>query len=149
MAGIMEICEFCGKKNLSKPNRKNHLVKYHKIKEKNLELVKKNTIRFFSSIEMRKWSVATTYLERIKEIGPDKKWIKGYTHALAGMFVSLKGEKTSTSSFILNATNYDNNKLKKEKKRFNKAIQKEMNTKFDRGYFKAWRNYINYLIQKN
>jgi len=121
--------------------------KVHTIHKGYRDLCEK-TVQFFVLLEERKWAAAERFMKFIVEMELDGRWLKGYTNALTGMIVALRDEASSAQPHILEARKYDRSKLQEDKKFFNKALRREMDVSFDMGYFQAWLNYVDYLLQK-
>ena len=144
----MITCELCGRKIRSKRGLKIHMTKLHMEHNKPSLPYEKDTLRFFTLLEERKWSATKISLEKIEEMELDDEWLNGYTNALEGMMVSLRSKTSSVQPYISEVRKYDRGKLQDAKKFFEKASHRKISTRFDRGFFQAWHKYISYLIRK-
>ncbi|MFQ6077058.1 MAG: hypothetical protein ACE5Z5_13170, partial [Candidatus Bathyarchaeia archaeon] len=64
------------------------------------------------------------------------------------MLLALRVDHSSPKPYILDVIGYNRSQLRDAKKEFNRLLRMPMKTEFDVGYFRAWLNYINYLLNK-
>jgi hypothetical protein len=96
--------------------------------------------RFFQLVEGRRFAEAERVLERIRLKTNETEWNSGYLHALDGV---LFAQKSSDSYSFFNNVNFkDEKELKKFKKGFLRESRNKILADYDRGFFKAWADYM-------
>ena len=108
-------------------------------------------MRFFSTMNERRFSDAEKLLKSVrrslKRAKPDvnSEWIEGYIHALNGMMTLLKsGEDPYSLIHSLDCKE----KIEKYSGEISRHAENPIHTDFDRGFFSAWSDYMQYLRKR-
>jgi len=106
--------------------------------------------RFFQLVTKRQFAEAERELERLKENKNEKKkkneFNTGFFLALNGMILA---QKSSDDQYIFlpNVNFKDKKKLQGYRREFTKHQKNKLHSSFDRGFFKAWADYMRVLIK--
>lgn len=144
----MEVCEVCGRKFKSGRGLKYHIARAHKTPKALRSLYTKTASEFYPLLEERKWLDAERFLREVKREGIEEEWMRGYIQALEGMLLALRMGPSSPPPHVLEVIGYDKSQLTDAKKGFNRLLRMPMKTEYDAGYFQAWFNYIDHLLNK-
>lgn len=108
-------------------------------------------MRFFSLMRERKFSEAEKLLKNVerslKRANPDvnSEWIEGYLHALNGMITLLRSGEDPYS--LMHSLDCEE-KIKKYDSEVARHAENPIHTDFDRGFFSAWSDYMQYLKRR-
>jgi len=97
---------------------------------------------YFVSLEARNYAEASRLLERMKGMIKEDDRSRGYFNALEGMRVAL-ASGDGRYSLIFRLSKYPG--LDKLKREFDQRVRNPLSADFDRGFFKAWSEYIDFL----
>lgn len=99
--------------------------------------------RYFSLVIQRKLTAAKRALDEIAQQNRVTPWQKGYIIALQGMLdaTTLKGDKRPLINNV-NFSKYPGQYV------FRKEANNELHADFDRGFFTAWAEYVEQVVEK-
>jgi len=98
------------------------------------------TTHFFQLLRQRNLTEAERTLEKMSQEAKNTKWHRGYIHALRGMLIASKsGDDTRAFINRMKDTN-----LLKIRRDFAKKSRDPLQTRFDRGFFAAWAEYVEF-----
>jgi hypothetical protein len=140
----MIACQLCGREFKNELGISIHLARVHHIRGDRERLSLKTIHNFYPLLKKRRWTAAEGFLKLITEKRLDDEWIEGYVHALAGMIEALKANHPP-QPYIVELKRYDGNQLQVTKEEF-LSQSTPLSTEFDLGYFRAWVDYIRYLL---
>jgi len=99
---------------------------------------------YFNSINNRNFAEADRIIDKIKNNSKQSERFTGFLSALEGMRLSIyTNEKYALISQLTN----DQQGVKKLRRDFNSKIKNPLSTNFDRGYFSAWLEYIDFYAE--
>ena len=96
---------------------------------------------YFNSINNRNFADADRIIDKIKNNSKKSERLIGFLSALEGMRLSIYTNEKYALIAQLPNDQRDVHKLRKE---FNSKIRNPLSTNFDRGYFSAWIEYIDF-----
>lgn len=104
--------------------------------------------RFFQLVTSRQFAEAERELERLRESKKKKKkeFDAGFFLALNGMILAQKSSD-DPYAFLPNVNFKDKKKLQSYRREFAKHQKNKLHSDFDRGFFKAWGDYMRVLIK--
>ncbi len=103
--------------------------------------------RFFQLVTSRQFAEAERELERLRESKVKKKEFDiGFFLALNGMILAQKSSDDQYA-FLPNVNFKDKKKLQSYRREFTKHQKNKLHSDFDRGFFKAWGDYMRVLIK--
>jgi len=103
--------------------------------------------RFFQLVTKRQFAEAERELERLRESKVKKnEFNTGFFLALNGMILA---QKSSDDQYIFlpNVNFKDKKQLQRYRREFTKHQKNKLHSGFDRGFFKAWADYMRVLIK--
>ena len=104
---------------------------------------------FFKFMVARRFADAERTLERLKKrlkkTVSDEEWRSGYLHALNGMLTALKSGEDSYS--LIHNMNAEKKELKRYKAEMKRHAENTIHSRFDRGFFSAWVDYVDFLLK--
>ena len=98
------------------------------------------TTNFFQLLEQRNLTQAEVVLEKMRQEVKNTEWQRGYVRALRGMLVASRSGDDKRA-FI---NRMKDMKLKEIKKDFARKSRDPLQTSFDRGFFTAWVEYLEF-----
>ena len=99
---------------------------------------------YFNSINNRNFAEADRIIDKIKNTSKKSDRLNGFLSALEGMRLSIYTNEKYAFIVQLPTVQKDVQKLKKD---FNKKIRNPLSTNFDKGFFTAWLEYIEYYAK--
>jgi len=103
--------------------------------------------RFFQLVTSRQFAEAERELERLRKSKVKKnEFDTGFFLALNGMILAQKSTD-DPYAFLPNVNFKDKKKLQIYRREFTKHQKNKLHSDFDRGFFKAWVDYIRVLIK--
>jgi len=99
---------------------------------------------YFNSINNRNFAEADRIIDKIKNTSTKSDRLNGFLSALEGMRLSIYTNEKYAFIVQLPTVQKDVQKLKKD---FNKKIRNPLSTNFDKGFFTAWLEYIEYYAK--
>ncbi len=103
--------------------------------------------RFFQLVTSRQFAEAERELERLRESKVKKnEFDKGFFSALDGMILAQKSSDDQYA-FLPNVDFKDKKKLQGYRREFTAHQKNKLHSDFDRGFFKAWGDYMRVLIK--
>lgn len=107
------------------------------------------TTHFFKLLRQRNLTQAERTLEEVSQEVKNTEWRRGYFHALRGMLIASKSGDDKRA-FINRMKDRDLSKIRRD---FAKKSRDPLQTSFDRGFFAAWADYVEFsekaeLIQR-
>jgi len=103
--------------------------------------------RFFQLVTSRQFAEAERELERLRESKVKKnEFNTGFFLALDGMILAQKSSDDQYA-FLPNVNFKDKKKLQRYRREFTKHQRSKLHSDFDRGFFKAWVEYMRVLIK--
>lgn len=99
---------------------------------------------YFHLINIRNFAEADRIIDKIKNNANKNDRFHGFLSALEGMRISVYANEKYAFIVQLSTNQRDAQKLKKE---FNKKIKNPLSTNFDKGFFTAWLEYINFYAE--
>lgn len=103
--------------------------------------------RFFQLVTSRQFAEAERELERLRESKVKKsEFNAGFFLALSGMILAQKSSD-DPYAFLPNVNFKDKKKLQSYRREFAKQQKNKLHSDFDRGFFKAWVDYMRVLIK--
>lgn len=103
--------------------------------------------RFFQLVTSRQFAEAERELERLRESKVKKnEFDTGFFLALNGMILAQKSSD-DPYAFLPNVNFKDKKKLQGYRREFTKHQKNKLHSGFDRGFFKAWADYMRVLIK--
>ncbi|MGD8543552.1 MAG: hypothetical protein PVG48_00335 [Candidatus Bathyarchaeota archaeon] len=103
--------------------------------------------RFFQLVTSRQFAEAERELERLRESKVKKsEFNAGFFLALSGMVLAQKSSD-DPYAFLPNINFKDKKKLQSYRREFAKQQKNKLHSDFDRGFFKAWVDYMRVLIK--
>ena len=103
--------------------------------------------RFFQLVTSRQFAEAERELERLRESKVKKnEFNTGFFLALNGMILAQKSSDDQYV-FLPNVNFKDKKKLQIYRREFAKHQKNKLHSDFDRGFFKAWVDYMRVLIK--
>jgi hypothetical protein len=103
--------------------------------------------RFFQLVTSRQFAEAERELERLRESKVKKsEFNAGFFLALSGMILAQKSSD-DPYAFLPNVNFKDKKKLQSYRREFAKQQRNKLHSDFDRGFFKAWVDYMRVLIK--
>jgi hypothetical protein len=102
--------------------------------------------RLFQLINNRQFTEAQRQLQRLKATIEKTDWNHGYYRALVGLYLA---GKTNGNNYTFLSSIQDRNfsTLMKHRDDFQSHIHRRFHDNFDRGFFSAWTDYTNLLIE--
>jgi len=102
--------------------------------------------RLFQLINNRQFTEAQRQLQRLKEAIEKTDWNHGYYRALVGLY--LAGKANGNNYTFLSSVQDENiSILMKHRDDFQSHVHRRFHDSFDRGFFSAWSDYTNLLIE--
>jgi len=98
------------------------------------------TTHFFQLLKQRNLTQAERTLEKMSQEAKNTKWRRGYIHALRGMLIASKSGDDKRA-FI---NRMKDRNLLKIRRDFAKKSRDPLQTRFDRGFFAAWADYVEF-----
>jgi len=102
--------------------------------------------RFFQLLANRQFAEAERELERLSENIRKNEFNRGFLRALNGMILAYRSNDDHYV-FLSNANLKDQQELIKYRREFSKHQRNRLHSDYDRGFFKAWSEYMRILIQ--
>ncbi len=103
--------------------------------------------RFFQLVTSRQFAEAERELERLRKSKVKKnEFDKGFFSALDGMILAQKSSDDQYA-FLPNVDFKDKKKLQGYRREFTAHQKNKLHSDFDRGFFKAWGDYMRVLIK--
>ena len=103
--------------------------------------------RFFQLVTSRQFAEAERELERLRESKVKKSEFNvGFFLALDGMILAQKSTD-DPYAFLPNVNFKDQKTLQSYRREFTKHQKNKLHSDFDRGFFKAWVDYMRVLIK--
>lgn len=103
--------------------------------------------RFFQLVTSRQFAEAERELKRLRESKVKKnEFDTGFFLALNGMILAQKSSD-DPYAFLPNVNFKDKKKLQEYRREFTTYQKKKIHSGFDRGFFKAWADYMRVLIK--
>lgn len=97
---------------------------------------------FMEQLLDRRFTDAERSLEGVKECSfGDEKYKEGYVKALEGLLITVR---SGDERDFLNKNDFTSESLKKYRKEFNHFASSTIRTNWDRGYFAAWSDLMQY-----
>ena len=101
-------------------------------------------ISYFELLDQRKLAATDRALNDIKQNVNSTQWQRGYVNALEGMLVALKSNYEEC--IVIHKIN--SRIARQTRKEFIKESRNELQAEFDKGFFSAWTDYIQFLEKK-
>jgi len=140
-------CVLCGKELKTERGYSVHLSRTHKISDHHGRFSLLIMNEFFSLLEKKRWKKAETYLSKLKTDNVEE-WISGYIHALNGMITALSTSHSIHQPYILYLKEFNDKKIKSLENEFAHFSKKlASKNEFDAGYFRAWKDFTEHVIQ--
>lgn len=98
------------------------------------------TTHFFQLLRQRNFTEAERTLEEMSQEAKNTEWHRGYIHALRGMLIAKSRDDTRAFINRMKDTN-----LLEIRRDFTKKSRDPLQTRFDRGFFAAWAEYVEFL----
>jgi len=98
------------------------------------------TTNFFRLLEQRNLTQAEVVLETMRQEVKNTEWQRGYVRALRGMFIASRSGDDKRA-FINRMKDGDLREIKKD---FARKSRDPLQTSFDRGFFTAWVEYLEF-----
>ena len=98
------------------------------------------TTNFFQLLEQRNLTQAEVVLEKMRQEVKKTEWQRGYVRALRGMLVASRSGDDKRA-FINRMKDRDLGEIKKD---FTRKSREPLQTSFDRGFFTAWVEYLEF-----
>ena len=107
----------------------------------------KTTRSLFQYMDSRRWKEAEAVVKRMQtyERTGGGQQMRGYVDALRGILMGLREKYSSPELFIQNIRSRSKKRLKEFQKNFYNQSRGTLYTDYDRGFFKAWYEYIKFL----
>jgi len=102
--------------------------------------------RFFQLVTNRQFAEAERELERLSKNVKKNEFNRGFLKALNGMILAYRLNEDQYV-FLSNANLKDKRELIKYRREFSKHQKSRVHSDFDRGFFKAWTEYMRVLIK--
>jgi len=103
--------------------------------------------RFFQLVTSRQFAEAERELERLRESKVKKsEFNAGFFLALSGMILAQKSSD-DPYAFLPNVNFKDKKTLQSYRREFAKHQKNKLHSDFDRGFFKAWVDYMRVLVK--
>lgn len=144
----MVFCQLCDREFRDERGLSVHLARAHDVHGPRGRLSVKTLHRFFPWLKRRRWTNAERFLKQVMEKDVKDEWKKGYTQALKGIMITLKGGHSQPQPYILKLKRYDRGQLQEAGKEFVKLSKKPLKTEFEKGYFQAWTDYTRHLLHQ-
>jgi len=98
------------------------------------------TTNFFQLLEQRNLTQAEAVLEKMRQEVKNTEWQRGYVRALRGMLIASRSGDDKRA-FINRMKDRDLREIKKD---FTRKSREPLQTSFDRGFFSAWVEYLEF-----
>ncbi len=98
------------------------------------------TTNFFQLLEQRNLTQAEVVLEKMRQEVKNTEWQRGYVRALRGMLIASRSGDDKRA-FINRMKDRDLREIKKD---FTRKSREPLQTSFDRGFFTAWVEYLEF-----
>ena len=98
------------------------------------------TTDFFQLLEQRNLTQAEVVLEKMRQEVKNTEWQRGYVRALRGMLIASRSGDDKRA-FINRMKDRDLREIKKD---FTRKSREPLQTSFDRGFFAAWVEYLEF-----
>ena len=98
------------------------------------------TTNFFQLLEQRNLTQAEAVLEKMRQEVKNTEWQRGYVRALRGMLIASRSGDDKRA-FINRMKDGDLREIKKD---FARKSRDPLQTSFDRGFFTAWLEYLEF-----
>jgi len=102
--------------------------------------------RFFQLLTNRQFAEAERELERLSNDVKKNEFNSGFLRALNGMILAHKSNDDQYV-FLPTVNLKDERELIKHQREFSKHQKSKLHSDFDRGFFKAWAEYMRILIK--
>lgn len=102
--------------------------------------------RFFQLVANRQFAEAGRELERVSENVKKNEYNSGFLKALNGIILAHRSNNDQYV-FLSNVNLKDKQELVKYRREFSKHQKNRLHSDFDRGFFKAWTEYMRVLIK--
>jgi len=102
--------------------------------------------RFFQLMTNRQFAEAERELERLSKDVKKNEFNSGFLKALSGMILAHRSDDDQYT-FISKANFKDKSELTKYRREFSKHGKNKLHSDYDRGFFKAWTEYMRVLIR--
>ncbi len=96
---------------------------------------------YFHSINNRNFADADRIIDKIKNNSKQSERLTGFLSALEGMRLSIY---TNEKYALITQLPNDQGEVQTLRREFNLKIRNPLSTNFDRGYFSAWIEYIDF-----
>jgi len=102
--------------------------------------------RFFQLVTNRQFAEAERELERLSKDAKKNEFNSGFLRALDGMILAFRSNDDQYV-FLPNVNLNDKRELIKYRREFSKHEKNKLHSDYDRGFFKAWAEYMRVLIK--
>ena len=102
--------------------------------------------RFFQLLTNRQFAEAERELERLNNNVKKNEFNRGFLRALDGMILANRSNDDQYV-FLSNVNLKDKSDLIKYRREFSGQVKNKLHSDFDRGFFKAWTEYMRVLIK--
>jgi len=102
--------------------------------------------RFFQLVTNRQFAEAERELERLSKDAKKNEFNTGFLRALNGMILAHRSNDDQYV-FLSNVNLNDKRELIKYRREFSKHEKNKLHSNYDRGFFKAWTEYMRVLIK--
>lgn len=102
--------------------------------------------RFFQLVTKRQFAEAERELEQVSKNVKKNEYNSGFLRALSGMILAHKSNDDQYV-FLSSVNLKDKQELIKYRREFFKHQKHRLHSDFDRGFFKAWTEYMRVLIK--
>ncbi len=102
--------------------------------------------RFFQLLTNRQFAEAERELERLNNNVKKNEFNRGFLRALDGMILANRSNDDQYV-FLSNVNLKDRSDLIKYRREFSGQVKNKLHSDFDRGFFKAWTEYMRILIK--
>lgn len=102
--------------------------------------------RFFQLVTNRQFAEAERELERLREGVKKNEFNSGFLWALNGIILAQKSNDDQYV-FLPNVNFKDRQELQRYRREFSKHEKNRLHSDFDRGFFKAWAEYMRVSIK--
>ncbi len=102
--------------------------------------------RFFQLLTNRQFAEAEREVERLRNNVKKNEFNKGFLRALNGMIVAQRSNDDQYV-FLSNMNSNNRRELIKYRREFSRHVKNKLHSDYDRGFFKAWAEYMRILIK--
>jgi len=102
--------------------------------------------RFFQLLTNRQFAEAEREIERLNKNVKKNEFNRGFLRALDGMILAHRSNDDQYV-FLSNTNLKDKQELVKYRREFSGHVKNKLHSDYDRGFFKAWTEYMRVLIK--